>query len=82
MEDVIDLRSRQISCSALVDNLFATWVPFGLRRWRAHPRLETSLDFLGEHGEWWHIFADDLPIILETAERQWFNVPSTSDGDR
>ena len=71
-EDV-PVRPRHTSYSALVDNLFRTWVPFAMRQWRAHPRLGTTLDFHGEQNEWWCIAADDLLVFLEAAERQWLN---------
>ena len=70
----LPLRPRQTSYSALVANLFRTWVPFPLRQWRAHPRLGTTLDFHGEQGKRWCITVDDLLAFLRAAERQWFKV--------
>ena len=66
------LRPRQTSYSALVDNLFRTWVPFPLRQWRVHRPLGAGLDFHGERDEWWFLAVDDLLAFLEAARDQWF----------
>lgn len=63
---------RDVNYSALVDNLFCTWVPFPLRQWRARSCLGTTLDFHGESDEWWCVAAQDLLIFLKAAEQQWF----------
>ncbi len=64
-------RPRDVSYSALVDNLFCTWVPFPLRQWRARSCLGTTLDFHGENDESWCIAVRDLLAFLKAAEQQW-----------
>ena len=65
------LRPRHVNYSALVDNLFCTWVPFPLRQWRARSCLGTTLDFHGENDESWCVAVRDLLAFLKAAEQQW-----------